>query len=295
MKITNARWMSAPTLCISRLRNDMKTNPKTLVACALMVLLSALCAAQNLPSSGGRPYDHFEGPFLDASKWLTTPTCSATPFVDTAASVNLLDCAREIQDDNLRLMVKAYGNSVSDAGRQFGPSELYFVNPNAVKSISTLFRVKRVDAVACPTNNTDSFGQMIFGGNYFNPGTGNPQDDVAAIIIVQHSAASSSGQLGVYALVFSPNAFYGFSVLGTANFGDLLAGNVQWDKANHRFVFSVIGPQLNASSTISYTASDTMSAAAPLKLLGARAFVPNCTTTQTSANIEILFKKVTIN
>ena len=94
-------------------------------------------------------------------------------------------------------MVKAHGNTVSDVGRQFGPSELYFVNPNAVKSISTLFRVKRVDAVACPTNNTDSFGQMIFGGNYFNPGTGNPLDDVAAIIIVQHSAASPSAQLGL--------------------------------------------------------------------------------------------------
>src|ERR1700757_2925705 len=119
MKITNAHWMCGPTLRISRLRKDMKTNQKTLVACALMILLSALCTAQNLPSSGGRPYDHFEGPFLDASKWLTTPTCSATPFVDTAASVSLLDCAREIQDDNLSLMVKAYGDPVSAPCRHF--------------------------------------------------------------------------------------------------------------------------------------------------------------------------------
>ena len=239
------------------------------------------------------PYDVFNGPFLDPSKWLAVPTCSATPFVDTTASVNVLDCAREVQNNQLRLFVKAYGDPSSDQGRQFGPSELYFINPNAVKSLTATLTIRNIDAVACPSNSTPSFGQAIFGGNYFNPGTGNSRDDVAAVMIVQPFSPGTG--LGVFALVFSPNAFYGFATLGAIKLNEPLTGNVQWDQPNHRFVFSVLGPNLNSTKTISYSATDTMPAAAPMKLLAGRAFVPNCTTLQTSAGVEVLFQSVAIN
>ncbi len=112
----------------------------------IVSLLSAVCVAQSQPSATDHVYDQFKGQFLNGDKWLTTPTCSATVFVDTTASLSLLDCAREIQNNQLRLMVKAYGNRLSDAGRQFGPSELYFANPNAINSITTSLRVKRAEA-----------------------------------------------------------------------------------------------------------------------------------------------------
>ncbi len=262
-------------------------------ALGIFFLVSSLCVAQDLPPVAGQLYDDFRGPFLDASKWLTVPTCSATQFVDTTASINLLDCAREVQNNQLRLFVKAYGNSNSDQGRQFGPSELYFANPNAVKSIVTTLSVKAVNAIGCPSNSIESFGQAIFGGNYFNPGTGDPKDDVAAIIIVQHG--SSGPDVGVFALVFSPNAFYGFSILGTIEFNEPLTGKVQWDQPNHQFIFSAAGPGLNSTTTIRYAVSDSMAAAAPMKLLGGRAFVPNCTTRQTTADMEVLFQNVAIN
>lgn len=263
---------------------------------AITILLSMICAAQNLPSATGQLYDAFKGQFLDNSKWLTLPTCSATPFVDTTASINLLDCAREIQSNKLHLMVKAYGNTLSDVGRQFGPSELFFVNPNAINSITTALRVKQADAIACPANPTpfSSMGQTIFGGNYFNPGTGDPRDDVAAVLIVEHDPPTPRGVLLVSALVFSPNAFYGFSSLGTIRFQQLLTATVQWDQLNHQFIFQASGPNLNSTATITYSVSDTMPAAAPVKLLGARAFAPNCTTLQGTADIEVLFDNVRV-
>lgn len=267
--------------------------PKSMLAIAF--LLSAVGLAQNQQIAAGPVYDNFKGSFLDASKWLAVPTCSASVFVNTTDSVNPLDCAREIQDHNLRLLVKAYGKMDSDVGRQFGPSELYFANPNAVTSITTSLTVERVDAVACPSNTTDSFGQAIFGGNYFNPGTGDPKDDVAAIIIVQHSASSPDRVLGVYALVFSPNAFYGFLTLGAIDFDERLAAKVQWDQPNHRFLFSASGEGIRSTGTIPYNASDGMPPAAPMKLLAGRAFVPNCTTQQTAAYIEVLFDNVMTN
>jgi len=219
---------------------------------AIAVLLSAICAAQDLPSATDRLYDRFKGPFLDSSKWLTMPTCSATQFVDTTASINLLDRAREIQSNKLKLMVRAYGNTLTDVARQFGPSELYFVNPNAINSITTTLRVKGAEAIACPSNSTpfSSMGQTIFGGNYFNPGTGDPGDDVAAIIIVEHDPPTPPGVLAVSALVYSPNAFYGFSNLGTIRFEQLLTAIVQWDQPNHQFIFRATGPSLSSSATI---------------------------------------------
>ncbi len=261
----------------------------------LVFLLSSLWARQSQPLASERLYDDFTRPWLDASKWLTLPTCSATIFLDTTASLNLLDCAREIQDNKLRLLVKAYGNAVSDEGRQFGPSELYFINPNAVNSIAATLRVNRVDAVACPSNSTASFGQTILGGNYFNPATGDPNDDVAAILIVEHAAIDTAGTLNVGALVFSPNAFYGFSHLGTIQFHELLTAKVQWDQPNHRFVFTVASASLRSTDSIYYSVPDTMPAVGAIKLLAARAFAPNCTTEHTTADIEVLFDKVAIN
>jgi hypothetical protein len=262
---------------------------------ALTVLLSSICAAQNMPSATAPIYDSFKGPFLNSSKWLTLPTCTTTPFSDTTASVNPLDCARDIQSNKLHLMVKAYGDTLSDVGRQLGPSELFFVNPNAINGITATLGVKRAEAVACPANPTpfSSMAQTIFGGNFFNPGTGDPRDDVAAILLVTRDPTIPV--LLVQALVYSPNAFYGFSSLGTISFEQSLTGTLQWDQPNHQFIFEASGPNLSSTATISYSVSDTTPAAAPLKLIGARAFAPNCTTLQGTSDIEAFYDNVRVN
>ena len=260
------------------------------------LLLSAICAAQN-PASVEHLYDQFTGPFLNSAKWLPIPTCSATPFVDTTASASVLDCARDIQNNSLHLMVRSLGNQFSDSGRQLGPSELFFVNPEAINTITVQESVTQALASACPANSTpfSSMAQTVVGGNYFNPGTGNPSDDVAAVLIVDHDPTTAAGVLMVSALVFSPDAFYGFASLGKAQFGQVLTETVQWNQPNHQFVFHAVGPNLNSTAIVDYAVSDTMPPAAPVKLLGARAFAPNCTTTRGRAQIEAFFDNVLIN
>jgi len=262
---------------------------------AITILLCGICAAQNLTSV--QIYDQFTGRFLDSSKWLTTPTCSATVFLDTDASLNLPDCAREIQGNKLRLMVKTYGNRLSDVGRQFGPAELYFINPNAINTITTTLTVKRADAVACPTNTAQysSISQTIFGGNYFNAGTGDTRDDVVALIIVEHDPPTPAGELLVTALVFSPNAFFGVASLGTVGFEESLTATVKWDQANHQFTFRAESSGLTSTANIPYSAPDTNPATTPVKLLAARGFAPNCTSRQAAASMDVLFDNVRIN
>jgi hypothetical protein len=67
----------------------------------------------------------------------------------------------------------------------------------------------------------------------------------------------------------------------------------RWDKAKQAFFFSVASDTLNASATIYYAGGDSMLPSMPAKLLAARAFVPNCTTLLTSA--EVLFSNVSVN
>ncbi|GEM_PF-5195364 len=132
---------------------------RMLLVCCL--LLPVFSFAQQQTLSNWQLCDTFAAKFLDPAKWALIPTCSATQFLDTNASFNLLDCARQIQSGELRLMVKAYGHSDTDTDRQFGPSELYFSNPNAIHGISLSFLIAHVEPVGCPTNPTDSFGQVL--------------------------------------------------------------------------------------------------------------------------------------
>ncbi len=116
----------------------------------LLLLLPVLCLAQQ--SGSIQLYDNFNSPWIVPTKWAAVPTCSATQFLDTTASLNLVDCIRAIQSNQLHLMVKAYGHVDSDPDRQFGPAELYFANPNAIQTISATFRIAHSVPTACPSN-----------------------------------------------------------------------------------------------------------------------------------------------
>jgi hypothetical protein len=72
-----------------------------------------------------RLYDSFTGPFISPSKWSPQWQCGGT----------VMECAREIQDDQLRLRVRAYGATNTNEGTQFGGSGLTFVN-NSVTDIA---------------------------------------------------------------------------------------------------------------------------------------------------------------
>ena len=222
-------------------------------------------------------------------------TCSATHFLDTTASLNLVDCVRAIQGNKLRLTVKAYGRTDSDTDRQFGPSEIYFANPNAIQTISAKLRITHTESTACPTNDTASFGQILVGGNFFNTGTGDPKDDVSAIVLAQHFATDPEGVAEAGAAVFSQNAGFGWVDLGTAKIGEVLNVAVGWNQLGHFFTFRLAGLSGIRAGQVSYGVSDVTAPVAAMKLLAARAFVPNCTSKLTSADMDVQFDDIYTN
>lgn len=263
----------------------------SVLACAF--LLSVACLAQTIAPI--QLYDNFNTTWIDPGKWAAVPTCSATQFLDTTASVNVFDCIRAIQGNKLRLMVKAYGHTDSDTDRQFAPSELYFANPNGIHSISATARIAHTAPTACPSNATDSFGQILTGGNFFNIGTGDPKDDVTVIILVQHLATDPKGVAHSGAAVFSQNAGFGWVDLGARSVGEPVNLTISWFQEGHFFAFRLAGASGIRTGQINYTVSDVTPPVAPMKLLAARAFVPNCTTQLTSADMDVYFDDVQTN
>lgn len=265
---------------------------KVVLAC--LVLLPAMCFAQQ--SGSIQLYDNFNGLWLNPVQWASVPTCSTTPFLDTTASVNLVDCIRAIEGKQLRLMVKSYGHIDSDTDRQFGPSEIYFANPNAINTITVTVRIAHTTSVSCPSNTAIvPFAQAFIGGNFFNSGTGDPKDDVAVIYLFERDAAMAKGTVRALAVVFSPNTFYGYANLGTHSIGDVFNAAVSWDQPNHRFSFRLAHSRDIRAQELFYSATDTMPAVAPMKLLAARAFVPNCTAQLASADMDVYFDDVYTN
>jgi hypothetical protein len=125
-------------------------------------------------TGNGGLYDDFNAKWLDPAKWIpTNPQCDG----------NVLECVREIRDSKLRLVARNFGARTSDSGIQWSESEVYFIKPNQVSSITADFTAS-FSGTACPTNNTDyTHTQVQLGGAFFNSGSGNPSDDVSVWLI----------------------------------------------------------------------------------------------------------------
>ena len=259
-----------------------------IVTCCLLVLacLSGGAYGQSLPPL--TRYDNFNQKFLDPNKWATSSPCFTW---------NVLECVREIQNGQLRLAVRGFGTNDSNQGGQYAESELHFPRPATIKSIATQLVVRRVGASVCPGNTAQTGGHAILQGTFFNSGSGDPNDDVQALLLFNNSPPDQPGVLSAGALLHWQGQFYGFGDLGTVNIGQKINAQLAWDKRNHRFVASLTDPAsgIVTQEFMPYDMPDTMPAAAPDKLLGARVFPQNCIGNQGSvADIEATFDNVMV-
>jgi hypothetical protein len=67
---------------------------------------------------------------------------------------------------------------------------------------------------------------------------------------------------------------------------------MMWDQTDHKFVFRLSDPTGVQAGELTYSIPDSMLPVVPLKLLAARAFVANCTSRRTSADIDVKFKNI---
>ncbi len=252
---------------------------KSAIASFLLIPACLFCvcfSAQAQSSQELSIYDNFNQQFLNPSKWATSSPCFTW---------SVLECVREIQNGRLRLAVRGYGATNSNQGTQYGESELHFINPTPIRTIAAELVVRRTSAQSCAANaNPDEGGHAhsLLSGTFFNSGSGSPDDDVQAFLILDRFSSDPQGVTSVGAFMHWQGQFFGGVGLGTVNGGQRIDAQLRWDRRNHQFVASWtdVATGNTTQAVMPYSMPDSAPAAAPDKLLGVRIFTPNCIGTQ---------------
>ncbi len=244
------------------------------------------------------PYDDFNATQIDPDKWFGIEYGPEPRGPSTEA-------IRQIQDSRLRLVYRAHGGTVSDSGMSRNELGLAFHNSAAVTAIKATVQVTDVAATSCPGNPETTDAGAMLAGRFFSAAPSTPGgemgDMTAAIAVIRGSDFTDPPDvLRVRCGVFHcRNAdCTAFSELhsqdlGPVKLGEMVRLRVQWDRANHRFIFQRDdAPEVLAP----YTVSDSAPPGIQIKWLDALHFVPNCTATpRPMAFIEALFDDVMVN
>jgi hypothetical protein len=244
------------------------------------------------------PYDDFNATQIDPDKWFGGEYGPEPRSVSTEA-------IRQIQDNRLRLVYRAYGRTDSDSGMSRNELGLFFHNSAAVTAIKATVQVTDAAATSCPGNPEATISWATLGGRFFGTAPSTPgsaaNDVVANIRLVRRSDSTDppdvlrvrSGVFHCADAVCTAGSPIHFQDLGPVKLGEMVRLRVQWDRDNHRFIFQRDDdPEVLAP----YTVSDSAPPGIQVKLLEAVHLVPNCTATpRPVAFIEALFDDVMVN
>jgi len=216
------------------------------------------------------PYDNFNHALLDPLKW-TLPACSQ-------ANGQEMECVREIQDGQLHLAHRGFGNRDSDVGFQFGAASLYFIDPSSITSITTDLTVRSIQEVGCAAN--PEFGASAhIDAIFFNTGTGNSNDDVGGHIAMGRFVSDPPGQLTAYGQISQGNNYFAYFALGTLPVGTPVTMTLTWDQPRHQFLAGWTNGTTHVKTqvTMPYALPDGAPPANPYKTLTLNTFPSNCT------------------
>jgi hypothetical protein len=230
-----------------------------------------------------KPYDDFQVGPVNPDKWVGFQSSGST--VREAARTIILDPLDSL-GRNLRIFDRSYGETTSDAGTSFGGFAFAFRNPSTITAIRARIQVRSITSTGCPSNPTPTIAIAEIFGNFFNAGTpvpGSRVDDVFAVAAVERFSNSTDppGVLRVEAVVIhchnvdcSDRTFLSVTPLGTVTTGQWVKLLMQWDQANHQFIFQrgTLPPVI-----VPYFVSDTAEPDLRLKDLEVAQFVANCT------------------
>lgn len=264
--------------------NSTKTHFWTIVA---MLLAGLAMSIQLAAQTGGLNqtsaiYDNFKGPWIDPSRWLTgAPSCWGLS----------LECVREIQNGQLRLLARNLGWNGGNSGTQWSQSDLYFPAANNITSITADVTVRQAKGTDCALNPEKNGAQVRIGGTFFNSGSGDPGDDLQAYVIAVHGDD-----------VLSYGVWWGWQtqeqwipITYNIAMGTPVTTTIRWDRANHQFVVTLKTPGgLYFQQASGYSIPDVKLAANPSKGLSAFTVSPNCTGQKTSSYVEASFDNVKI-
>jgi hypothetical protein len=253
---------------------------------AVLFFATLFCAAQTLTTT---LYDDFNQSFVNPSKWSTNSACFTTNGLEQ-------ECVREIQNGQLRLAHRNFGNRDTDQGFQFGSANVNFAHPARIKSITTEMTVIRSAESPCPAN--PDFGAAAhIDATFFNTGSGNPNDDVGGHLAFGHTVSSPAGQIFVFGQISQGNNYFSYTPLGNVPIGTPVISTLTWDQPNHQFVVSWTNLVTNVKTeaTMPYNFADTTPATNASKNLAVNTFPANCTAKAAWVYMEATFDNVYIN
>lgn len=270
--------------------------PDILIVC---VLLSTMALAQSptpdSSKSGAQasaqksiPYDDFNQRLLNPLKWNTFGAC----FTENGLE---LECTREIQGGQLRMVHRNFGQRDNDVGFQFGSASLSFANPASIKRITTDLLVRNIEESGCAAN-PQFGGAAHIDATFFNTGTGDPNDDVGGHVAFGRAASDPAGQLTAYGQISQGYNYFAYFPLGTVPMGTPVTVTLLWDQPNHQFIAGWANriTHEKTQSLMPYTLADTSAATNPSKVLTVNTFPSNCTANATWVYIEANFDNVFI-
>jgi hypothetical protein len=213
-------------------------------------------------------YDDFATATLDPARW------------------SAVEYARRVEGNAMRLIQRDWGLTNSDSGSQTRYWNELVTRSGPMTQFRATLRVNAMDMTACPANGTTSNVRARILGTFFNNGNriaGNSVGDVYAQVTLSRasSSADAPGVLrvdGLVAICTSPDClsstFIGSSVpMGTVNVGSNILVQMEWDRANKRFLFS---RDKGTPSAVAYTVDDSADPAVPFKYVGTRTTVASC-------------------
>ena len=261
----------------------------SLVQIAGIVLLSALAVGAQISAPAPKfvLYDDFSGQFLNTAKWSPSSSCFANGDLQ-------LECVREIQNKKLRLALRNFGARDSNSGFQFGTQRLFFANPASITSIRADITYRESSEIGCPDNSSGFGAGASINGNFFNVGSGNPNDDLGAHLAFGHTLSDPPGQVTVFGQLSQGFNFFAFFFFGTTRVGSPVRAVLSWDQPNHQFLVSVtdLATGQVIGCAMPYSVPDATAAAAPYRSFDISTFPNNCIANQTAVYMDALYDNV---
>jgi hypothetical protein len=192
---------------------------------------------------------------------------------------------RILASGRLNLSERCYGGTESDVGGTYSEQILRITNSSDIRGIKALVKPVKFETVACDSNT--SYTTWVYArllGRFFNTdpqGSSSSTNDVYAYIQVERDSLSSDpdNTARVIARVrqcIDYNCNYNtlfLKDLGSIQAGQTATLSLEWDKANHRFLFK----RGDKRVVFAYDLTDTIPPVFDIKYLSVIAGVPNCT------------------
>jgi hypothetical protein len=267
-----------------------------LASAAMLMLLGGVGIGQETKPA---IYDDFSQRWLDPDRW-----DMLTGWISCWS--HNLECVREIQNGKLRLASRTIGERGSDDGNFYSSAELLFNHDltAVLTSIQADVTVREFGGVPCPANTSDvAHTQVEIGGNFFNSGTGNPDDDVLGWLIIWVDATNPKlMQVGNYWGWGAGHGWQGYwTFVASYRVNTPLVASFTWDRSNHQFVAKV-WPKGDpgsvaqvASSYGDYGVSDAYRPSDPTKKFVAATAAMNCTSVLSDSHVDVLFDNVIVD